>query len=247
MTSAKCLWNSVVSTDNGRFMAIDIKNYYLGTPLDRPELVHISMIPQEIVDKYDLTAKQDSQGFVYIRIEKGMYGLPQSGILANKLLARRLAKHGYYQTRHTPGLWRHVTCPLQFVLVVDDFGIEYVNKADAQHLIAALKQHYEITVDWEGTLFSGITLKWHYKNRTVDLSMPGYVEAALLKFQHSAPTKPENQPYKHNVPQYGAKIQYVEEADKTPRLNKEGVTRLQQVVGTMLFYARAVDPTMLVA
>lgn len=59
-------------------------------------------------------------GYVYVRIDKGMYGLPQAGILANDLLAERLAKHGYYQCRHTPGLWRHVNKPIKFCLVVDD-------------------------------------------------------------------------------------------------------------------------------
>jgi hypothetical protein len=51
-------------------------------------------------------------GNVYIEVQKGMYGLPQAGILANQLLARRLAIHGYHQTKSTPGLWRHVTRPI---------------------------------------------------------------------------------------------------------------------------------------
>ena len=46
---------------------------------------------------------------------------------------------------------------IYFALIVDDFGIQYVAKADAQHLIAALKQDYEaVTVDWEGTIL------WHH-------------------------------------------------------------------------------------
>jgi hypothetical protein len=102
--------------------------------------VNINLIPPEIVEKYNLTALQDSKGYVYIRIEKGMYGLPQAGILANQQLAKKIACHGYYQTRHTPGLWRHVTRPIQFVLVVDDFFIQYTNKVDAQHLMAALNR-----------------------------------------------------------------------------------------------------------
>jgi hypothetical protein len=55
-----------------------------------------------------------------------MYGLPQVGILANRLLAKRLTKHGYYQVRHTPGLWCHTFRPIMFSLVVDDFAIQYV-------------------------------------------------------------------------------------------------------------------------
>ena len=55
-----------------------------------------------------LKAKVHSDGTVYIEIQKGMYGLPQAGMLANKLLKRRLAKHGHYEVRHTPGYWRHM-------------------------------------------------------------------------------------------------------------------------------------------
>ena len=53
----------------------------------------------------------------------GMYGLPQAGILAKFLLERHLGKHGYYQVKHTPGLWQHVWRLIYFTLVVDDFGI----------------------------------------------------------------------------------------------------------------------------
>jgi hypothetical protein len=68
-----------------------------------------------------------------------MYGLPQAGLLTNKLLACRLAKYGYYQTIHTPGLWKHTWQPIQFALVVDDFGIKYEDTKHATHLVAALK------------------------------------------------------------------------------------------------------------
>jgi Reverse transcriptase (RNA-dependent DNA polymerase) len=232
-----------------RKSALDLKNYYLNTDLDRSEYakIHINMIPQEIIDKYKLTEYVDSNGFIYIRIDKGMYGLPQAGIIANKLLAKRLAHHGYYQTRHTPGLWKHQSRDIQFVLIVDDFLVDYSDKEDALHLIAALKQDYEASVDWDAKLYSGITLNWDYKNRTVDLSMPEYVETALSRFEHATPSKPEHQPHKHNVPQYGQVMQYVEDPDTSRPLAIDEIKRLQQIVGTFLFYGRAVDPTTLVA
>ena len=76
--------------------------------MDEPEFMRIpiALIPEEIITEYKLH-NLDNNGHIYVRIEKGMYGLPQAGILANRLLAKRLAKHGYYQVRHTPGLWRH--------------------------------------------------------------------------------------------------------------------------------------------
>ncbi len=177
-----------------------------------------------------------------------MYGLPQAGLLANKLLARRLAHYGYFQTEHTPGLWKHSWRPIQFVLVVDDFGVEYEHKQHAQHLLDALNNHYEaVSEDWAGTLFCGIQLSWDYNRRTVDLSMPGYIKQALHKFQHPTPSKPQHAPHKHSEIQYGAKTQFTDPADESPPLPKEGIKRLQQIIGTLLYYARAVDSTLLVA
>jgi hypothetical protein len=61
-----------------------------------------------------------------------MYTLPQAGLLANKLIARRLAKYSYFQAELPPGLWKHTWEPIQFALVVDDFGVEYAKKEHAQ-------------------------------------------------------------------------------------------------------------------
>ena len=66
-------------------------------------------------------------------------------MLSNKLLEALLNKAGYYQCPTTPGLWRHKWRPTLFCLIVDDFGIEYVNKRHADHLRDTLLKHYEIT------------------------------------------------------------------------------------------------------
>jgi hypothetical protein len=81
-----------------------------------------------------------------------MYGLPQVGLIANVLLAKRLAKHGYRPVQHTHGLWMHKWRPINFSLVVDDFGVMYVGQEHVEHLEAALEENYEISTDWEGAL-----------------------------------------------------------------------------------------------
>ena len=93
-------------------MTMDVKNFYLNTPMERPEYmkIPIQLIPPEIQQQYEL-AKVVHNGCVTVEINKGMYGLPQAGLLANQLLAKQLAKKGYYQTRHTPGLWTHTLSP----------------------------------------------------------------------------------------------------------------------------------------
>ena len=83
-------------------------------------------------------------GFIYMCIQKGIYGPPAAGILANKLLKSRLTKKGYFELPHTPGLWKHVSRPISFTLVVDDFGIKYEGKEHANHLLTALTDHYKI-------------------------------------------------------------------------------------------------------
>eukprot|EP00957_Ditylum_brightwellii_P038085 2880364-Ditylum_brightwellii.AAC.1 len=108
-----------------------------------------------------------------------MYGLPQAGKIANDQLIKHLAKFGYSPEQHTPGLWKHKDRDITFCLVADNFGIKYTNENDLQHLIRALQQLYTITIDCDGNLFCDITLQWDYVNRTIDLSIPGYIKATL--------------------------------------------------------------------
>eukprot|EP00957_Ditylum_brightwellii_P090482 6890358-Ditylum_brightwellii.AAC.1 len=116
-----------------------------------------------------------------------MYGLPQAGILANKVLTKRLSEHGYYPVQHTPGLWRHKWRPVTFALVVDDFGVKITGREHGEHLTNALKEHYEVTVDWKGSIFCRIRLKWDYPNKRVYLAMPRYIQRARTKYAHKAP------------------------------------------------------------
>ncbi len=101
----------------------------------------LRLIPDDIIEHYRLGEKT-VDGYVYMEIRKGMYGLPQAGILANKLLKLWLACHGYSEQPHTPGLWKHSSRPIWFNLCVDDFGIKYIGEEHLKHLFAAL---------WAGT------------------------------------------------------------------------------------------------
>ncbi len=117
-------------------MTMDISNFYLMTPLLRPKFIRLKLtnIPNEVIKKYNLKEKATKNGSIYIKAKQGMYGLPQAGLLANELLKKRLNKHGYRQSKSVPVLWKHDTQPIQFTLVVDDFGVKYVGEEHAQHL-----------------------------------------------------------------------------------------------------------------
>jgi hypothetical protein len=170
--------------------------------------------------------------------------LKQAGLLANQLLQTRLAPFGYYPARHTPGLWRHKTRPIAFTLVMDDVAVKYVGKQHADHLRNALLKTYELTTDWAAKVYSDMTLKWDNKHRTCDISMPGYVSNVLSKFQHDDPKHPQHTPSRYVTPVYGAKTQYAT-IDETPPLTAKQCLTIQKVTGFVLYYARAVDPTVL--
>ena len=168
MTTFKILVNSTLSTPGARWLGRDIKNYYLDTPMDDYEYMFIplSSIPEEIIMHYKL---QDivHNGKVYMEIHHGMYGLPQAGILAEKQLIRFLGSYGYEPVCHTPGLWRHTWRPISFCLVIDDFGVKYIGKEHADHLIQCLCNHYQkVDIDWDGKRFSSVHLDWDYDKHT---------------------------------------------------------------------------------
>ena len=116
-----------------------------------------------------------------------MYGLLAARILANKLLKPRLAKKGCFDFRHTPGLWKHVTRPISFTIVVDDFEIKHEGKEHADHLLAALTDCYKIENYWGGKLYCGIELGWNYERGWVDTSMRTYVNIQLVLYDHPQP------------------------------------------------------------
>jgi hypothetical protein len=89
-----------------------------------------------------------------------------------------------------------------------------------------------------------MTLKWDYGNRTCDISMPGYISNVLSKFQHDAPKHPQHTPSSYFTPVYGAKTQYATK-DETLPLTAQQCLTIQKVTGSVLYYARAVDPTVL--
>ena len=75
--------------------------------------------------------------------------------------------------------------PIMFTLIVDDFGVKYVGKEHAVHLINCLKEEmYKLTEDWTGNLYCGILLRWDYEKQILDISMPEYIKKQLLKYEH---------------------------------------------------------------
>jgi hypothetical protein len=219
---------------------------YLNTKLPSPEYmrIHKSMIPQEVMDEYDVEQFLDEQGYAYVEITGAIYGLAQSGYLANQDLIKNLAPFGYYPSKRTPGLWHHTTRPIKFGLVVDDFGVKYVNKHDAQHLLDSIEANYPVKADWTGSKYIGIDLDWNYDEGEVKLSMKGYVPKALKEFQHPPPHRPVNGPTPYTPPVYGKTVQYAPMEEEKTFTDKQ-IRHVQEVCGKFLYPARTVDNTMM--
>ena len=249
ITTTKIVWNSVISTDGARYACLDVGDFYLETPLEKFEYMKmpLALFPEWTRKQYDLDAKAH-KGFVYWEIRKAIYGLPNAGRLANERLRQKLKPAGFYEVAHTPGLWKHKRRPIQFSLIVDDFGVKFVGKEHIDFLITSLRNDYaRITVDWTGELYAGIALKWNYQERWVDASMDGYVRKLRQRFGHKMPRVPQHSPYKAPKKVYGAAAQDTIPPDDTAKLDDDKIKLIQQVIGVCLYYGRAVDDTILPA
>jgi len=231
-------------------MCMDIKDHFLATPMKKPEYMKVKYkyFPDDIKEKYELEKKVSPDGYVYIKIKKGMYGLKQAAILAYDHLRNSIAPYGYHPVKGTVGIWKHDTRPTKFCVCVDDFGIKYWSKEDADHLENALGKTFKYTVDREGKNYCGLTLDWNYKLGYVDISMPGYVPKALKRLQHKPQKFPQYSPHPHTPIIYGTKgtRQYATTPDTSPLLPTTEIKNIQSINGSFLYYARALDSTMLV-
>ena len=249
LIETKMLLNSVISDSKlgARFFTMDLKDHFLQTIMKEAEYmkIHQRYLTDEITKQYNTHDLVHNDGYVYCKIKRGMYGLKQAARLAYDMIKERLAPHGYKPRPLSPNIWTHDSRKTIFCLCVDDFGVKYYSKADADHLINALKD-YKLTIDWTGTNYCGLKIDWDYNNGWVDISMPKYVQKTLTKLNHPKPVKPVTAPHKWSTPAY-TKTPQIAPTDTTPLLNDKRKTRIEKIVGSFLYYARAIDSTMLPA
>ena len=247
LETIRVMLNAVVSED-AEFCTADIKDYYLGTPMNRKEFMRISLkhIPLDIQDRYNIGGMVHN-GYVLMEISNTIYGLPQAGKLSQDRLVAHLATHGYIQSINTPCLFMHRTNGVAFTLVVDDFLIKFKQRSDVEHLLSGLRELYTITTDFATTQkYVGITLNYNKKKRYIDMSIPGYVKKAIQRFQRTN-LKGADSPIIYVPPNYSKHQQEAPMVEPSVPLTAAEIQELQEIVGVFLFYSRAVDPTMLTA
>ena len=129
--------------------------------------------------------------------------------------------------------------------------MEYVGEDPALHLAPVLKRCHEISEDWKGKKYAGIDLRWNYakvhKDRMCRLSMKCYIVELLLRLRHANPSKPQLSPHKSKNTTHGFKIQLSPDVDTSSELKKDGITRVQIIVGALLWIEQAVNNKLLVA
>ena len=103
-------------------------------------------------------------------------------------------------------------------------------------------QWYVMKMDWGGTSFRGITLKWNYDGeKWVELSLPGYIEKILARFCHPQPKRPQDSPHPAPPTKFTRTTPTQQSVDTSPRLNGQGIKRIHQIFGSILWYTRACD------
>jgi hypothetical protein len=229
---------------------MDLKNFYLNTPLDWPEYIRIKLadIPQEFINEYKLNKISRTPGStlkcaVACTVSPKQASLPTNSsetTLPNSNTTRQPPPPSSGTTNGTLSCLHSLLTTLPSnTLVMPTWIIFY----------QALKKHYKVSEEINGTRFAGMTLKWNYSpihaERFCRLSMPGYILNVCTRYKHLMPTKRQLSPHKHREIIFGQTTQLTHVDPYNPPLSTEGVKRIQGIIGALLYYACAVNNKLL--
>ena len=254
LTAVNIALNSVVS-ENAFFGTADLTDFYLGTPVTLPlsqrqfirididsyspaVLARLSLLPF-------IRSARNGKRFVIFRIDQTMYGLKDAGKLSNLRLVSLLSASGFLETA-TPCLFRHVSRPISFVLVVDDFGIKYHDRDDYDYLISCLSRLYLVKSHPIASKFLGFAISHNRSQRTLSLAYPGYIDALLHRLRPNG-VKPAASPAVYHPPVYGSSAPQHATTDSSPPATAAQKKELEIAIGYLLYYGRCVDGRVLTA
>ena len=251
MVTTKLLLNKAISDVKSKCFTMDITDMYLQSklPPDQYEymVMDISDIPEEIIQCYNLrTFIRPGTTKIYNEVIGALYGMKQSGYIANKELVTYLESNGYMQSKTTPCLFKHNVDDIDFTLITDDFLIRYSDQKEADKLYEIMCKKYPMTVDWTCRKYAGLDILFDYSttSRKVSISMKGYIAAVLKRF-HIKPTHNVYSPEFFTPIHYGCKTsQLIKIDDTSEKCNETDTTLVQQIAGSMLYYAIGIDATM---
>ena len=155
-----------------------------------------------------------------------------------------MEEEGYYKAHSNPGLWQQKWRPC---LIANNFGIEYVGIENFNHLLRLLKKYHQIQTNMAGNKIAGINVQWDFLGRRVCIDMQTYIVNLLLTLNWPKPRKPQLSPFIATHFAYGKKTQLTPDEDRSALLSPERLLCVQKIVGSLLYYTRAMDNKLLVA
>jgi hypothetical protein len=247
LPTVNILFNSAVS-DNAFFGYIDLSDFYLGTDFNPSQYIKIFIyqLSYHVLSRLNLLPSSKltpppRPTYIVFRINKTMYGLKEAGKLSNLRLVSLLSTFGFYETT-TPCLFKHVSRPILFVLVVEDFGVKYTNRSDFDFLVSCLSTLYHAKADLIASKFLGFSVSHNRTARTFNVSYPGYASHLLARLRPLG-VSPCNSPSIYTPPVFGSRApQFPTGPDLSPSAtHPEQAKELQVAVGFLLYYGRCVD------
>jgi hypothetical protein len=157
-----------------------------------------------------------------------------------------LKEHGYTQIPSSPSVFRNRDGSIRFTLVVDDFAVVWKDRTKIDHFIEILTLLYQVKVNWGGTKYLGRDVTIDREKRHVTLTMAGYIRKLLQRVRPHG-IKGASTPAQYTAPNYAHPGAQKATMDDSPLASESDKKTLQSVVGTLLYYARAVDPSICTA
>ena len=157
--------------------------------------IHSKIISPDIQELYSIDSLIDENGYLYIKIVGGMYGIKQTDVISYNQLFKYMYKHGYYPIPFTTGLWAHYTRRTKCCLHVDDFSVKYIFTSMMQLISSSILRKYLVSADLGGNNYLGPSMNWNDEKRYFDISMPDYLPKDLACFQHPKPKCPKYVPH----------------------------------------------------
>jgi hypothetical protein len=180
-------------------------------------------------------------------MDKTMYGLKEAGKLSNLRLVSLLSTFGFHETSTSSCLFKHVSRPILFVLVVDDFGVKYTTRSNFDFLVSCLSTLYHAKAHPIASKFLGFSVSHNRTARTFTVSYPGYA-AHLLARLRLLGVPPSNFPSIYIPPVFESRApQSPTGPDLSPSATPSQAKELQVAMGFLLYYGRCVDGRILLA
>ena len=88
-------------------------------------------------------------------------------------------------------------------------------------------------------MYGGITLKWNYQEKYVDISMPNYVHKNLEKYKHKKLKRPQYYPYEPAPKKYGKAASEATDEPESPAVSEADKKFIQQVLGSFFYIMHA--------